>query len=88
MYGRPPPNLLSYVAGTTRTEAVENELIARDEVLKELCEKYFVAQLMMNFYADKKCRERFFEVGEWVYLRLQPYRHLSVALCRNLKLSP
>lgn len=38
VYGWPPPNLLSYVAGTTRTEAVENELIARDEVLKELCE--------------------------------------------------
>ena len=42
----------------------------------------------MKFYADKKRRERSFDLGEWVYLRLQPYRHLSVALCKNLKLSP
>ena len=42
----------------------------------------------MNFYANKKHRERSFEVGEWVYLRLQPYRHFFVALHRNLKLSP
>ena len=33
-------------------------------------------------------QERSFEVGEWVYLRLQPYRHSSVALHQNLKLSP
>ena len=33
-------------------------------------------------------QERSFEVGEWVYFRLQPYRHSSVALHQNLKLSP
>jgi len=84
----PPPNLLSYVAGKTRTEAVEKELIARDEVLKALRENILLAQSRMKFYADKKHRDRSFEVGEWVYLRLQPYRHLSVVLCKNLKLSP
>ena len=88
VYGRPPPNLLSYVAGKTRTEAVEKELIARDEVLKALRENILLAQSRMKFYADKKRRDRSFEVGEWVYLRLQPYRHLSVVLCKNLKLSP
>ena len=35
VYGRPPPSLLSYVARTTRNEAVEKALISRDEVLKE-----------------------------------------------------
>lgn len=72
VYGKPPPNLLSYVVGTARTEAVENELKARDEVLKELHENILLAQSRMNFYANKKHRERSFEVGEWVYLRLQP----------------
>ena len=43
VYGRPPPNLLSNVAGTARTEAVENELIARDEVLKELRENILLS---------------------------------------------
>ena len=43
MYGRPPPNLLSYVTGIARIEAVENELIAWDEVLKELRENILLA---------------------------------------------
>ena len=88
MYGRPPTNLLSYVPSTARIEAVENELIAWDEVVKEFRENILLSQSRMKFYADKKRRERSFEVGEWVYLRLQPYRHLSVALRRKLKLSP
>lgn len=88
VYGRPPPCLLSYVAGTARNEAVEKELIARDEVLKELHENILLAQSRMKLYADRKRKERSFEVGEWVYLRLQPYRHSSVALHQNLKLSP
>ena len=43
VYSRPLPNLLSYVAGTARTEAMEKELIARDEVLKELRENILLA---------------------------------------------
>lgn len=42
----------------------------------------------MKLYADRKRTEREFEVGEWVYLRLQPYCQKSVAICNNLKLSP
>lgn len=32
----------------------------------------------MKRNADKKQREVVFEVGEWVYLKLQPYRQLSI----------
>ena len=64
VYGKPPPSLLSYVARTTRNEVVEKELIARDEVLKELRENIQLAQSRMKLYADRKRKERSFEVGE------------------------
>jgi hypothetical protein len=42
----------------------------------------------MKRYADLKRSERKFEVGQLVYLRLQPYRQQSVTTKRSLKLSP
>lgn len=46
------------------------------------------AQSRMKRYADLKRSERTFAVGDWVYLRLQPYRQSYVSQSRNLKLSP
>ena len=37
--------------------------------------------------ADKGRSDREFEVGEWAYLKLQPYRQTSVAVRRNIKLA-
>ncbi|KAJ4718791.1 Ty3/gypsy retrotransposon protein [Melia azedarach] len=36
---------------------------------------------------DRKHKEREFAVGDMVYLKLQPYRQLSVSMRKNLKLS-
>jgi hypothetical protein len=41
----------------------------------------------MKVQANKNRTERVFLVGDWVYLRLQPYRHTSLASRTNLKLS-
>lgn len=38
VYGKPPPNLLSYVPGTTQVEAVDQELRSGEQVLKDLRE--------------------------------------------------
>jgi hypothetical protein len=42
----------------------------------------------MKRYADLRRSEREFEVGQMVYLRLQPYSQQSVATRRSLQLSP
>jgi len=42
----------------------------------------------MKKYSDLKRTDRNFEIGDWVFLRLQPYRQASVTFCRHLKLSP
>lgn len=87
VYGRSPPRLLDYIPGTAKLEAVECELLARDRILKEVREHISLAQARMKKLYDSKHIEREFQVGDFVYLKLQPYRQSSVALRINFKLS-
>ena len=59
---------------------MEEELIRRDEVLKELKQNLKAVQEQMKKNYDLKHREKAYEVGSWVYVCLQPYKQVSVAL--------
>lgn len=59
----------------------------RQMVNKQLKENLVKAQLRMKQYADSKRSERVFEVGDMVFIKLQPCRQTSVALRKNLKLA-
>jgi hypothetical protein len=88
VYGVPPPRLLTYVPGTTQVDSIEEVFRTRQQILALLQHNLQQAQQRMKKYSDLKCTERSFEVGQMVYLRLQPYKQSSVATRRNLKLSP
>jgi len=88
VYGVPPPRLLSYVPGTTRVEAVDEVLKPRQQILVLLQHNLHQAQQRMNRYADLKRTERSFEIGQLVYLWLQPHMQSTIAVRRSLKLSP
>ena len=74
LYGRPPPAIPSYEMGSCPIEELDDQMTARDELLQELKAHLHAANNRMKQAADKKRHEVNFEVGDWVYLRLQPYR--------------
>lgn len=39
-------------------------------------------------FVDKRMTKRNFELGDWVFFRLQPYRQKSIVMRHNLKLAP
>ncbi|KDP40452.1 hypothetical protein JCGZ_03952 [Jatropha curcas] len=87
VYGRSLPTLLSYVLGTAKVATVEQELVDRDSMIKELKGKLQQARNRMKQVYDLKHQERKFEVGDWVFLKLHPDKQKSLALRKSFKLA-
>ncbi|PRQ49850.1 hypothetical protein RchiOBHm_Chr2g0126521 [Rosa chinensis] len=78
LYGYPPPKVQLYLPGSTAVHEVDQQLKDRDSLLAMLKQNLKKAQERMKHFYDKKHTERSFIVGDWVYLKLQPYRQHSV----------
>ncbi|KAG9452941.1 hypothetical protein H6P81_005845 [Aristolochia fimbriata] len=78
LYRCPPPTIPRYIKGSTGNNLVEQHMLHRDEVLVVLKQNLTKAQGQMKSLADKHRREAPFQVGDWVYAKLKPYRQNSV----------
>lgn len=88
LYGQVPPNCKHYAPGGTTVAATEVMLQDRETMLKLLKEHLAISQNRMKQLADAHRTERVFDVGDWVFLKLQPFRQVSIAFKRNAKLAP
>ncbi|VFQ63349.1 unnamed protein product [Cuscuta campestris] len=87
LYGRHPPPLIPTRPISSRCPSVEAMLTERAELLGELRDHLRKTQQRMQERANQHRRDVSFAVGDWVLLKLQPYRQHSVAKPLSVKLS-
>lgn len=87
LYGYPPRHLGISNLQDCNVPDLETWLKERDLLAKLIQQQLCRAQQRMKAQADKNRSERQFEIGELVYLKLQPHVQSSVALCSNQKLA-
>ncbi|KAH9291972.1 hypothetical protein KI387_042837 [Taxus chinensis] len=78
LYGYHPPSITSSLRVQTKVRDVEEHIQHQQQVLASLKENLALAQNRMKQQADQHRSERHFEIGDWVFVRLQPYKQMSL----------
>lgn len=87
VFGRTPPTLQDYLRGNSTVAAVDEVLTERAELLSTLQANLKRAQARMANQVNTKRTDIQFQQGEWVWLRLQPYRQVTLARRSSHKLA-
>ncbi|GJY42186.1 retrotransposon-related protein [Tanacetum coccineum] len=87
VYGQTPPIHVPYLGGVSKVEAVDRSLKARELAIQVLKFHLKRAQNRMKQHADKGRSERILEVGDWVLLKLQPHRQVTLRRDKQHKFS-
>nr|GEZ13929.1 hypothetical protein [Tanacetum cinerariifolium] len=80
MYEIPPPIHVPYLGGLSKVEDVDRTLKDMEEFIQTLKFHLLKAQNKMKQQADKGRIERQFGIGDWVLLKLQLHRKVTVRM--------
>lgn len=86
LHGIKPPLLAELLLPGSLLEGERNKQEAKAALLETIKSHLVKAQARMKYFADQHRQERTLEVGDMVYLKMQPYRHNSLGLHSSLKL--
>lgn len=87
VFGRALPTLPDYTAEASPLVMVDDLLLVRTSVLSTLKENLTKAQNHMRNKMNAKRTDVSFNVGDWVFLKLQPYSQVSLLCQPSHKLS-
>ena len=89
LYGYHPPSITSYLRENSKVQAVEDHIEHQQQVLQLLKDNFTLTHNRMKQQVDQHHIEISFDVGDWVFLRLQPYKTISLTQAKkDNKLSP
>lgn len=86
MYGVTPPQIGERAIPGNVSEEARATVQQREDMLARLKENLAKAQTRIKKFADRLRSERQFELGDMVYLKMQPYRQNAFGLRGSLKL--
>jgi len=88
LYGYDALSFADVMFGDSRAPKAKDWIQENQDILRVLKENIQLAQNQQKMYADRHRTERNFEMGDVVYLRLQPYRQSSLKKKVVEKLKP
>jgi hypothetical protein len=88
LYGYEPPSWKELATSHIKIVSVKEHLDESQKIIQLLKENLTVARNQMKQQADQNQTKREFKVGDWVFVRLQPYKQLSLKQYWKNKLAP
>jgi hypothetical protein len=89
LYGYHPHSITSSLNKKSKVQVVEYHIEHKQQFVQLLKDILTMTHNHMKQQAYQHHSERSFEVGDWVFLRLQPYKHMSLKQAKkDNKLSP
>ncbi|KAL0444648.1 UNVERIFIED_CONTAM: hypothetical protein Slati_2187500 [Sesamum latifolium] len=78
LYGRPPPSIAGYSAGSTKDASSDSTFTMQAPILPTIKANLFGARQRMTQQANTHRRDKSFSDDNWVYLKLQTHQQRSV----------